>query len=64
MQKFIKFIGGYTIRKNDIKKICDENNNKHLIDCHIGYLKKINFDETDDDKLTIITDSLNQYKVF
>ena len=40
IEKFIKFIGGYTIRKDEVRTLCEESNNKYLIDCHIGYLKK------------------------
>ena len=39
IEKFIKFIGGYTIRKDEVKTPREETNNKYLIDCHIGYLK-------------------------
>ena len=40
IEKFIKFIGGYTVGKDEVKTLCEETNNKYLIDCHIGYLKK------------------------
>jgi len=61
IEDFLKFLK-YDIKQEMFKTICD--NNKTIIDCHIGFLnnKHFNLEETDPDKIITNISNLNQYR--
>ncbi len=52
----------YQLTVGDIKNICNDDKNQHIIDCHISYLKGIDLNTTNQEQLQNNVEDLNKYR--